>query len=287
MTSRNRPLSKSERQELARFVSPAAKVTRAVLWLLVVAIVALVLVSWNINQKTGEIVWWPVSVIAAGIAVYLIGIRMSGGSGLRAQVQNDLKNGEAEERFFEMKAAAIFPEIEDEGPVVFLLSGERVYCLSGQRVSRLVRDHTMASQLVESLAPASRRVLGLQTRGERLTLQKADLPFCPKCDLQSRLSPHLCRRSFLAVGFSGCRFERALISSLEPDQAYGLRHVSRQPSGLSRALFPPPAGACLCAGVQPRRGRSESMPLGRRSVPRAGPSRGPSAAFPFRDSCTS
>lgn len=175
MNALNRPLSKSERDELARIVSPTAKITRAVLWLLVVAPAALV--SWNINQKTGGAAWWPAPAAVVGLLAYFVGSRMSGGRGLRAQVQDDLRNGEVEERVIEVTAAAIFPEIEDEGAVVFLLSGERVFCLSGQRVCRVVRDDVMASRLIECLAPASRRVLGLQARGERLALQKAELPF--------------------------------------------------------------------------------------------------------------
>lgn len=128
-------------------MSPAAKATRAVLWLLVVSVAAWV--SWNINQKTGEAVWWPAPAVVVGFVAYLLGRRMSGGRGLRAQVQRDIANGEAEERVFEITSAIVFPEIEDEGAVVFFLSGERVYCLSGQRVSRVVRDDTMASQQVQ------------------------------------------------------------------------------------------------------------------------------------------
>ena len=213
MNALNRPLSKSEREELARIVSPASKVTRAVLWLLFVAVAALV--PWNINQKTGGATWWPLPAAVVGLLAYFVGGRMSGGRGLRSQVQDDLRKGEAEERLFEITAAAFFPEVEDEGPVVFLLSGDSVYCLSGQRVGRLVRDGTMASQLVESLAPVSRRVLGLRSRGERLTLQRAEVTFA-----QSEIFGAVSLRPFVAeVSLSWAAVVAALKKKPEKDRA--------------------------------------------------------------------
>jgi hypothetical protein len=175
MTIRQTPFSKSETKRLGEIMSPFGAIVRALLWVLVVIFAAL----WakNINRLTGGLTWWPIPALLAGAGSYWLGVRMSGGRALRSKVRQDLQHGMAEEREFQLTDACMFPEVEDEGPVVFLLSGGRVYCLSGQEVSRQVSGGLIGSKVVEHVAPISKVVLSRKARGNKIPLREAEMSF--------------------------------------------------------------------------------------------------------------
>lgn len=175
MTIRQTPFSKSETKRMGEIISPFGAIGRVFLWGLVVTVTAL----WakNINRLTGGLAWWPIAALLSGAGTYWLGVRMSGGRALRSKVRQDLQHGMAEEREFQLTDAVMFPEMEDEGPVVFLLSEGRVYCLSGQEVSRLLSGGLIGSKVVEHVAPISQIVLARKTRGTKIPLREAEMSF--------------------------------------------------------------------------------------------------------------
>jgi hypothetical protein len=111
------------------------------------------------------------------VAIFIWSKRFTGGSDLRGRIRKDLRQGEVEDRVFNLRHVVVFPEAEDEGPILFFRDGPKVYVLSGQRMTRLAKDGLPRENVVVSIAPISERIVGLKSGGAKTDALVSNVPF--------------------------------------------------------------------------------------------------------------
>jgi len=179
MNLHTRPLSRKELQELRGIVSWQAAGGRAVLFFVLVCLAGAMFRS--INHLSPGLVWWPIPVAVIVILMAIYAKRLTGGAALRREIRRDIDAGIVEEHEFSLSTAAVFQEVEDEGPVWLWPDGHQTLRLSGQQLSRISKNGLPRRRLTVTVTPKARRLLHVQCEGEHPELLIAREPFhkCP------------------------------------------------------------------------------------------------------------
>jgi nitrate reductase NapE component len=135
MHSREEPLTKREQTELQGYVSWKTFAFGAVLF--VAAVAAFGALCWRVQQwlaPSGP--HWLLPTLVAGVFLYIRSGRWTGGRAFRNLIRLDLQANTALVHHIRVQDAIVFEELEDEGPIVFVLTedGETLVFL-GQELS--------------------------------------------------------------------------------------------------------------------------------------------------------
>lgn len=131
-----------ERAELTGLVSAGAIAARAALFVLAVAVVGWVSATLQAfgAQLVGsplELPFWIAPTLAFATFLYVRAGRWTGGRELRNRVRRDLRRGELAHLRVRVVEALEAPEVEDEGPVIFVRTDDGVTLFfSGQELAR-------------------------------------------------------------------------------------------------------------------------------------------------------
>ena len=168
METKRRPMTARERRELGALVSPVTSAARAVLFLVVLGAVGWVLRSVQIAATEVGFPVWAVVTAALGSALYRRAGRWTGGRELRGRIRDDLSGGEMSVHVIRVAEAVVAPEIEDEGPVVFIRDEDgTVLFFAGQEVGRRRGRGFPWSAFEVSHAPKSQQLIGTRSLGGR------------------------------------------------------------------------------------------------------------------------
>lgn len=157
-----------ERGELRGLVSWGTGVLRAGLFVLVVVLVGWVarLVQAFVAQAVGlevDLPFWLMPTFLFGAFLYVRGAKWTGGRTLRSEVRRDLERGEVARHFVRVVEALEAPEVEDEGPVFFVLEeGGTTLFFSGQEMVGYKRRGFPWKEFEIAETPVSHRFLRLR-----------------------------------------------------------------------------------------------------------------------------
>lgn len=137
MQSREEPLTKRERDELQGYVSWTTYAFGAVLF--IAAVAAFGGLCWRVQR------WlalpgphWLLPTLVAGVFLYVRSGRWTGGRAFRDRVRLDLQASIALVHHISLQDAIVFEEMEDEGPIVFVLTDEgETLVFLGQELSHV------------------------------------------------------------------------------------------------------------------------------------------------------
>ena len=179
-SKREEPLSKRERAELAGYVSLPTVAGRAVLFLVAVAVVALLARRVQHSLELSGPLWLAPTAIV-GLLIYLRASRWTGGADFRRRVRLDLQANTALVHHIHSRDAVVFEEREDEGPIVFIQtdSGETLV-FTGQDLARHVSRGFPWREFEIREAPNSQRCLGLKRCGAPLVPSLVKQPLSPE-----------------------------------------------------------------------------------------------------------
>ena len=168
MESRLEPLTTRERRELQGYVAWSVGALRALLFLLAVSIVAAA--AWRIHSWLGgRGLWWLVAPTLAGIALFSVAGRWTGGPELRRRIRADLTAGMARVTVVRATDAIMAEEAEDEGPTFFLRTGDGgSVVFAGQYLDRTTARGFPWRAIEIREGAESKTFFGLRPAGEAL-----------------------------------------------------------------------------------------------------------------------
>jgi hypothetical protein len=168
METRLEPLTKRERRELQGYVAWSTGALRALLFLLAIAIVAAA--AWRVHSWLGARgPWWLVAPALAGVALFFVAGRWTGGPEMRRRIRADLASGMAKVTLVSATEAIESEEAEDEGPTFFLRTEDgRSVVFAGQYLDRHVSRGFPWRSIEIREGAASKTFLGLRPAGEPL-----------------------------------------------------------------------------------------------------------------------
>ena len=164
MMVRQRPLTEAERKTLSGIVSWPVFLLFAAFWL--------AFAPWLLMKLIIGLFWLfgMMEHLPASFYLFLFPWLASAWRFRRSWLRrrpyrDDLRGGVAKETVHELREAIVFPEYEDEGPVIFFRNEDGIFRLCGQELARLENGGFVYEQLIESVAPASGLLLGLRVAG--------------------------------------------------------------------------------------------------------------------------
>jgi len=169
-----RPLSRRQIAELRGYVAASTALGRALLFVAVVGIAALVLraivkAASSVLPVLSHGVWWIAPTCLLGWLLYRRSSRWTGGPEFRQQVRRDLARGQLAVRQVEAVDAVAFEEVEDCGPCYILLTSDgRTLLFDGQYLEAYRRRGFPWTCFEIREAPESGVFFGLRKAGERL-----------------------------------------------------------------------------------------------------------------------
>jgi hypothetical protein len=168
MESRLEPLTTRERRELQGYVAWSTGALRVLLFLLALAIFAAA--AWRVHSWIGgRGPWWLVAPTLAGIALFFVAGRWTGGPEMRRRIRADLASGMARVTVVRATDAIAAEEAEDEGPTFFLRTedgGSVVF--AGQYLDRLAARGFPWRAIEIREGAESKTFFGLKPAGEAL-----------------------------------------------------------------------------------------------------------------------
>jgi hypothetical protein len=179
MKSQNRPLAPRECAELQSIVSWQAAVGRAVIFAVLIVVMAFAFRA--VNHLSPTVRWWPIASAIASATLFAYAKRLTGGAALRDALRKDLAGGIAEAHEYDLQVVAVFPEVEDEGPVWLFPDGNRTIRISGQKLVHATRGESPRTQLRITTTPHARRILDIACAGKPAEFISSSVPFaeCP------------------------------------------------------------------------------------------------------------
>lgn len=170
-----------QRSELQSVVSPVTSVARVGLYFVAVGLVGLVLrgLQASFGLKT-EIPFWMVPTLILGGLLYVRGGRWTGGPELRGKIRQDLERGEVIHHRVRVVDALEAPEVEDEGPVFFLVEEDgATLFFAGQELARYKRRGFPWAEFEIIISPVTGQFFKLRSLGDSFleVRQRAPLSF--------------------------------------------------------------------------------------------------------------
>ena len=163
-----RSMTARERRELEALIAPSTMALRAGLFVLVVVVLGWMLrgvQSW-IGVAVGfpiTLPFWLALTLAFAAFLYVRSGRWTGGRELRSQVRRDLGRGEVSQHRVRVVEALEAPEVEDEGPVFFVLDEDgTTLFFAGQEIARYKGRGFPWSEFEIHETPESRRFLRIK-----------------------------------------------------------------------------------------------------------------------------
>ena len=161
-----RQLTARERKDLEALVSVWTQAMRAVLLLVAVGTVGLFLRAVQAGLASLELPVWAVGAAACGAWLYTRAGAWTGGSALRRQVKSDLRSGEMAVKRLQVVDALLAPEVEDEGPTIFVReAGGSILFFSGQETGRRRSRGFPWTEFEASWAPESKQLFRVRSLG--------------------------------------------------------------------------------------------------------------------------
>lgn len=155
-----------ERKELEALVSVWTQGLRATLFLAAVGIVGLLLRAVQAGLAPLEPPLWAGGAGAFGVWLYAKAGAWTGGRRLRRQVRADLRSGTMKVQRFRVIEALEAPEVEDEGPTIFVREADgAVLFFSGQETGRRRHRGFPWTELEVSRAPESGQLFRVRSLG--------------------------------------------------------------------------------------------------------------------------
>lgn len=167
------PLTAKQYAELRGYVSWVVRLVRAVLFLVIILLVAASMRSIQssfISRRSffSNPIWWIIPAAAFATWFYSCWSRWTGGRRGTTQLREDLARGEAAIHHVEVVDAIEIEELEDEGPSYFILTSEKeVLYLNGQWLDREKQKGFPWTNFDIIEAPSSKLFFKLRKTGER------------------------------------------------------------------------------------------------------------------------
>ncbi|MDH3208272.1 MAG: hypothetical protein OEO79_16850 [Gemmatimonadota bacterium] len=168
MDTTHRPMTARERAELEGLVSHWTYGARATLYVGVLVTLGWFLRTIQMGLIQSAFPLWLLATGGVGLGLYLRAGRWTGGRDLRGRIRADLDGGTMLVRRIRVAEAIEAPEIEDEGPVFFILGedGSQLF-FGGQDFARhRVRGFPWVEFEV-SHAPQSEQLLRVRSSGSK------------------------------------------------------------------------------------------------------------------------
>lgn len=166
METTYRAMTAREREELEGLISASAHLARAALFL-----GALLAVGWflrviQLGVTELALPIWVVPTVLLGVLLYVRSGRWTGGRDFRERVRQDLERGEMVVRRVRVAESIAAPEVEDEGPVIFVREENgAVLFFAGQEFARKRQRGFPWEEFDVSQAPNSGHLLNVRSAG--------------------------------------------------------------------------------------------------------------------------
>lgn len=166
METTQRAMTTREREELEGLISAWAHLARGALFL--GTLVALAWFLRAVQSGLTELAFpiWVVPTVLFGAWLYVRAGRWTGGRHFREQIRLDLERGEMVVRRVRVADAIAAPEVEDEGPVIFVRDEKgAVLFFAGQEFARKRQRGFPWEEFYVSQAPNSGHLLNVRSAG--------------------------------------------------------------------------------------------------------------------------
>jgi len=180
MNSFREPLTQKQRAELEGIVAPSTTFMRAVTFLVVVGLVA-ILLRWAQQIIPIQFPLWLIPTLAFSLWLYRVSEKWTGGKRLRGDIRSDLASGEVTITVLEPVVVTEIKEIEDEGPSFIIANKTGELCiLSGQEMQKYKSKKFPWSKIGVVRTALSNQFFELRCLGEEIQISELREPFTLK-----------------------------------------------------------------------------------------------------------